>query len=415
MRGQRRLRDDDALATPPVGHVEDGVPGVRPPRAHRARRDVEHERVGAGRNDGGLTVGREGEAAAGRVVVRQAGQRHAPDRRPVRRAPQRDLPLRARERQDAATVRLVRGEVDHGVRGRKHREHLLQLDGDQAREAVLGHQGDVPPVRADRDGLRGAHVEACAAGERPDAAASGGGKMNAGDSARQKRRPARQPAARVCGPSGWGRPRPRAGKARLRRRCSTWVPPVGDPAAPAPPSEPPAPGLGDPPAPPAPPEPSPMGGVGVDTELASRPGSAVGASGRALHAHASASAIPVAADSHRNARTIERNVGMRPIPQAQPWLTRRTPGERVRAGFLGGGGGAGGRDEGDDLGGILAPRAALDAAGDVDAVGWVARIAAATLSGVRPPASRKGRRARAAISDQGASTPAPPYPSTCAS
>ena len=75
-----------------------------------------------------------------------------------------------------------------------------------------------------------------------------------------------------------------------------------------------------------------------------------------------------------------------------------------------------GGDERSDLGRILQPRRALDAAGDVDAVRPRGRDRRApTFSGVRPPASRNGRRARAAISGQGAGTPPPPKPSTKAS
>ncbi len=47
--------------------------------------------------------------------------------------------------------------------------------------------------------------------------------------------------------------------------------------------------------------------------------------------------------------------------------------------------------------------------------GWVARMPAATLSGVSPPASTNGRRAARAMTGHGAATPPPPNPSTKAS
>ena len=207
------------------------------------------------------------------------------------------------------------------VRRREHREHLLQLDRDQAREAVLGRQGDERPSGLTATDFAAPTSKLAQRVNWPGAAASGGGKMNAGGSARQETPTADAGGGAGMRTVGLGPTSSTGGQSGASPAVLAVLPPVAEPPAPAAPREAPAPGLVNPlaplaPAPLAPParaEASPMAVVGVDTELASRPASAVGASARALHPQASTSAIPVAADSHRTARTIQRNVGMRPI------------------------------------------------------------------------------------------------------
>src|SRR4051794_24406984 len=108
--------------------------------------------------------------------------------------------------------------------------------------------------------------------------------------------------------------------------------PPSPPAAPSPATARPAVPPGAPPlavAPPARAAPLPAPVVAVDTEAASTPAWGDGASARALHALASASAI-AAADCQRTPRTIQRNVGMRPIATSTAAGDRREPGNGLR-------------------------------------------------------------------------------------